>query len=411
MRSSAVLCAVGLVALGSAPVAAQTARSSAGDARGGDRRARARSSLGDRVPAGRPPAGHRAAGPHAHRRDRRQAVAGARRRAEGVRIGPGRPARRRARPRLRAEPHHLFLLRRTGQRRRPHDAGARAPGRRRHAAARRRQGDLPQDGPLSSSRHFGCRIVQSRRRQPVPEHGRPRQLPATRRRTSATTSARSSASGPTARCRPTIRSSAGRAPSPKSGATATATAQGLARHPMTGQLWEHEHGPRGGDEVNLVDKGKNYGWPVIGYGIDYSGAKIHESTQKAGMEQPLWHWVPSIAPSGMAFYTGDLFPAWRGNLFVGALAAQAAGAARARRPEGRQGGAPVARPERAHPRRPPGPGRRALARHRQLIGPDSAGRAGEVTAAQPQHGPATAVRGTRCHSPVKKPLYPLAPIR
>ena len=99
-------------------------------------------------------------------------------------------------------------------------------------------------------------------------------------------------------------------------------AQGLARHPVTGQLWEHEHGPRGGDEVNLVDKGKNYGWPVIGYGIDYSGAKIHESTNKAGMEQPLWHWVPSIAPSGMAFYAGDLFPAWRGNLFVGALAAQ-----------------------------------------------------------------------------------------
>ena len=115
--------------------------------RRGDCRARARSSLGDRVPAGRPAAGHRAAGPHAHRRDRRQAVAGARRRAEGVRIGPGRPARHRARPRLRAEPHHLFLLRRTGQRRRPHDAGARTPGRRRHAAARRRQGDLPAGRP------------------------------------------------------------------------------------------------------------------------------------------------------------------------------------------------------------------------------------------------------------------------
>lgn len=81
-------------------------------------------------------------------------------------------------------------------------------------------------------------------------------------------------------------------------------------------------GPKGGDEINLIEKGKNYGWPVIGYGIDYSGAKIHESTNKAGMEQPLWHWVPSIAPSGMAFYAGDLFPAWRGNLFVGALAAQ-----------------------------------------------------------------------------------------
>ncbi len=98
--------------------------------------------------------------------------------------------------------------------------------------------------------------------------------------------------------------------------------QGLAFHPVTGKLWEHEHGPRGGDEINLIEKGKNYGWPVIGYGIDYSGAKIHESTHKQGMEQPLKYWVPSIAPSGMAFYTGSQLRAWRGNLFVGALAAQ-----------------------------------------------------------------------------------------
>jgi len=98
--------------------------------------------------------------------------------------------------------------------------------------------------------------------------------------------------------------------------------QGLAFNPGTGKLWEQEHGPRGGDEVNVIEKGKNYGWPVIGYGIDYSGAKIHESTHKAGMEQPLKYWVPSIAPSGMAFYRGDLFPAWKGNLFVGALAGE-----------------------------------------------------------------------------------------
>ena len=99
-------------------------------------------------------------------------------------------------------------------------------------------------------------------------------------------------------------------------------AQGLAVNPASGKLWEHEHGPRGGDEINIVEKGKNYGWPVIGFGIDYSGAKIHDSTRKDGMEQPIRYWVPSIAPSGMAFYTGDLLPAWRGNLFVGALAAQ-----------------------------------------------------------------------------------------
>jgi glucose/arabinose dehydrogenase len=99
--------------------------------------------------------------------------------------------------------------------------------------------------------------------------------------------------------------------------------QSAALHPDTGILWVVEHGPRGGDEVNIIKRGANYGWPVIGYGIDYSGAKLHETTRKQGMEQPAYYWVPSIAPSGMAFYKGDLFPAWRGNLLVGALAGQA----------------------------------------------------------------------------------------
>jgi glucose/arabinose dehydrogenase len=98
--------------------------------------------------------------------------------------------------------------------------------------------------------------------------------------------------------------------------------QGAALHPQSGKLWMHEHGPRGGDEINIPEAGKNYGWPVIGLGIDYSGARIHEGTRKPGMEQPVHHWVPSIAPSGMAFYNGALFSAWRGNLFVGALAAK-----------------------------------------------------------------------------------------
>ena len=99
--------------------------------------------------------------------------------------------------------------------------------------------------------------------------------------------------------------------------------QSAAIHPATGRLWVIEHGPRGGDEVNVVKRGANYGWPVIGYGIDYSGARLHESTHQEGMEQPVYYWVPSIAPSGMAFYTGALLPAWRGNLLVGALAGQA----------------------------------------------------------------------------------------
>jgi aldose sugar dehydrogenase len=99
--------------------------------------------------------------------------------------------------------------------------------------------------------------------------------------------------------------------------------QGAALHPVTGVLWTHEHGPQGGDEVNLIRAGANYGWPVITYGVNYGiGTRIGEGTAKAGMEQPLHKWVPSIAPSGMAFYTGDKFPKWRGDLFVGALRAQ-----------------------------------------------------------------------------------------
>ncbi|MCB8821539.1 PQQ-dependent sugar dehydrogenase [Microvirga rosea] len=96
--------------------------------------------------------------------------------------------------------------------------------------------------------------------------------------------------------------------------------QGAALHPSTGELWTAEHGARGGDEINIPRKGRNYGWPVITYGVDYSGVKIGEGTKKAGMEQPVYYWDPSIAPSGMAFYTGDKFPAWRGSILVGALA-------------------------------------------------------------------------------------------
>lgn len=97
-------------------------------------------------------------------------------------------------------------------------------------------------------------------------------------------------------------------------------AQGMALHPETGAVWIHEHGPRGGDEINLLNAGANYGWPVITYGRAYSGLSMGEGTHKPGMEQPLLQWTPSIAPSGMAFYRGDAFPRWRGNLFVGALA-------------------------------------------------------------------------------------------
>lgn len=96
--------------------------------------------------------------------------------------------------------------------------------------------------------------------------------------------------------------------------------QGAALHPDTGQLWTAEHGARGGDEVNTPKAGLNYGWPVISYGVDYSGTKIGEGTAKPGMEQPLFYWDPSIAPSGAAFYTGAVWPAWKNSFVVGALA-------------------------------------------------------------------------------------------
>lgn len=98
--------------------------------------------------------------------------------------------------------------------------------------------------------------------------------------------------------------------------------QGLALHPETGDLWLNEHGPQGGDELNLVRPGLNYGWPVIGYGVQYGGSIIHRGTAQEGMEQPVHYWVPSIATSGLMIYTGDKFPAWRGNIFVGGLAGQ-----------------------------------------------------------------------------------------
>ena len=99
--------------------------------------------------------------------------------------------------------------------------------------------------------------------------------------------------------------------------------QGAAIHPVTGELWAHEHGPQGGDEVNIIRSGRNYGWPTITYGANYvTGTRIGEGTQKAGMEQPLHVWTPSIAPSGMAFYFGKAFPQWNGSLFVGALRGQ-----------------------------------------------------------------------------------------
>jgi glucose/arabinose dehydrogenase len=108
---------------------------------------------------------------------------------------------------------------------------------------------------------------------------------------------------------------------PEIWAYGTRSQEGLAFDPKSGRLWETEHGPRGGDELNIIEKGKNYGWPVIVHGIDYPGTAIGEGiTHKEGMEEPVYYWDPVIAPSGLAFYTGNMFPQWRGSVFVGGLA-------------------------------------------------------------------------------------------
>lgn len=178
-----------------------------------------------------------------------------------------------------------------------------------------------QDGPLSTGNHYGCRIVQASDTNlfvALGEHYSGRNeaqnlanhLGKIVRITTDGTAPPDNPFVGRDGAKPEIWSYGHRNP------------QSLAINPANNELWEIEHGPRGGDEVNIIGKGKNYGWPVIGFGIDYSGAKLHESTSKPGMEQPIKNWVPSIAPSGMAFYTGDLFPRWRGSLFTGALAGQ-----------------------------------------------------------------------------------------
>ena len=178
-----------------------------------------------------------------------------------------------------------------------------------------------QEGPLSSGNHYGCRIVQGRDGNlwlTMGDHFTYRDE-AQNLANHIGKIVRVTPDGAVPRDNPFVGRNDAK---PEIWSYGHRNSQGAALHPQTGRLWEHEHGPRGGDEVNIPLAGKNYGWPVIGYGVDYSGAKIHEATAKPGMEQPVKYWVPSIAPSGMAFYTGDLFPRWKGNLFIGALTGQ-----------------------------------------------------------------------------------------
>lgn len=200
------------------------------------------------------------------------------------------------------------------------------------ARARLAEGDVPrlddveiifrQQGPLSSGNHYGCRIAQARDGNlfvTLGEHFSYRNE-AQNLDNHLGKLIRIAPDGAAPKDNPFVGRDDAK---PEIWSYGHRNEQGLAINPASGELWEIEHGPRGGDEVNIIGKGKNYGWPVIGYGIDYSGAKIHESTAHEGMEQPIKYWVPSIAPSGMAFYTGKLFPKWNGSLFTGALAGKA----------------------------------------------------------------------------------------
>ena len=179
-----------------------------------------------------------------------------------------------------------------------------------------------QEGPLSSGHHFGCRIAQTADNNlflTMGDHFGPRDE-AQNLDNHLGKIVRIAPDGSAPKDNPFVNRKSAK---PEIWSYGHRNSQGAAIHPTTGKLWMHEHGPRGGDEINIPQAGKNYGWPVIGFGVDYSGAKIHQGTSKPGMEQPIRQWTPVIAPSGMAFYTADLFPQWKNNLFIGGLASKA----------------------------------------------------------------------------------------
>jgi len=176
-----------------------------------------------------------------------------------------------------------------------------------------------QEGPPSSGNHFGCRIVQMPDGNlflTMGDHYRPRD-DAQNLGNHIGKIVRIAPDGSVPKDNPFVGKQGAK---PEIWSYGHRNSQGAALNPTSGKLWMHEHGPRGGDEINIPEAGKNYGWPVIGFGIDYSGLRIHEATHKPGMEQPIVQWTPVIAPSGMAFYQSDLFPKWRGNVFIGGLA-------------------------------------------------------------------------------------------
>ena len=155
--------------------------------------------------------------------------------------------------------------------------------------------------------------------------------------------------------------------------------QGLAFHPDTGALWENEHGPQGGDELNVIERGKNYGWPVASYGREYApdGSRVSAKPTAEGIEDPVLLWIPSIGISGLTFYTGDKFPEWKGNMLIGGLSGFAVHRVGFNEKGGLMGRETMLdRPAAAHPRRATGSRRPGLRRGRRPAGGDSAHRTG-----------------------------------
>ena len=238
-----------------------------------------RARLGLRVPARQSHAGHGAGRPHAHRRHGRLAVGALAGIAAYRGQRPGRLARRHAQPGLRERSPGLFLVRRTRRRRRRHGSSARPAG---SLVAGERAGHLAPatEGRRRQSFRLAHRVP--RRRHAVHHAGRSLHAIARKCRTSARRSARSCASTPTAPCRATIRSWSAPGARPEIWSYGHRNVQAATLHPQTRELWTIEHGARGGDELNNPQAGRNYGWPVITYGVDYSGVKIGEGTAKAG---------------------------------------------------------------------------------------------------------------------------------
>ena len=218
----------------------------------------------------------------------------------------GRASRRGAQSRLRAEPPRLpELRRRSGRRPRRHERG-RAVASTRTGRRSKTSGHLPPGAAHTGNNHFGSRLVFDRDGNLFVTLGERFDLRDQAQNPANHLGKLVASSRTAARARQPVPEPGGHAPEIWS--IGHRNVQGAALNPATGELWTAEHGARGGDEVNIPQKGKNYGWPVISYGVDYSGAKIGEGTAKPGLEQPVYYWDPSIAPSGMAFYTGDKFP-------------------------------------------------------------------------------------------------------